>query len=67
MKLIKEYLCDWQPSEEEIREGMRTAQTESCVVRLNWFVGYSGWYRVIINEDTSFEECVKQIPKCYSV
>ena len=67
MKLIKEYECDYEPTTEEIELGMKIAQVENCIVILKWFVGYSGWYKIRIEKDTIFEECIKQIPDCYPV
>lgn len=67
MKEIKDYECKYQPSEEEIRLGMNIASENDCIVNLKWFFPYSGWYKIRIEKDTTFEECTKQIPKCYPV
>ena len=67
MKLIKNYECKSQPTDEEIKIGMKIANEEDCVVNLNWFFAYSGWYKIRIEKDTIFEDCKKQIPDCYPV
>ena len=67
MKFIKNYECDKEPTNEEIRTGMNIANEEDCIVNLNWFFEYSGWYKIRIEKDTTFEECKKQIPDYYPV
>lgn len=68
MKEIKEYLCDGRkPTDDEIREGIIIADTENCVVKLNWFYPYSGNYDLCIIPGMSFDECQKKLPKCYPV
>lgn len=68
MKLIKNYKCDnTTPTNEEIQEGMRIAQSEDCIVRLNWFFPYSGHYKLDISTDMTFEDCKSKLPKCYPV
>lgn len=67
MKLIKNYECDREPTDEEIKIGMSVANEEDCIVNITWFFRYSGWYNIRIEKDTTFEECKKQIPDCYPV
>lgn len=67
MKLIKNYECDREPTDEEITIGMSVANEEDCIVNLKWFFPYSGWYTIRIGKDTTFEECKKQIPNCYPI
>ena len=67
MREIKNYECKFQPTEEEIKVGMNIANKNDCIVNLKWFFPYSGWYSIRIEKDTTFEECAKQIPKCYPV
>lgn len=67
MKLILNYKCESEPSDEEINLGMDIANKEDCIVNLKWFVPYSGLYNIRIEKDTTFDECKKQIPDCYPV
>ena len=70
MKLVKEYLHDgsWiTPNDEEIKECMEIANNEDCIVRLRWFVNYSGWYTLEVSKGMTFEECKSQLPTCYPV
>lgn len=68
MKLIKNYQCDNKtPTNEEIQEGMRIAQSEDCIVRLNWFFPYSGHYKLDITSGMTFEDCKNKLPKSYPV
>lgn len=68
MKLIKNYKCDnTTPTNEEIREGMCIAQSEDCIVRLNWFFPYSGHYKLDITSGMTFEDCCDKLPKIYPI
>lgn len=67
MKIIKNYECKTQPTDEEINAGMNIATKEDCIVNLKWFHAYSGWYTIRIEKDTTFDECKLQIPKYYAV
>ena len=67
IKEIKHYHCDDQPKDEDIRQGMEIAKANKCRVDIHWFVKYSGKYRIIVNEDSSFEDVKKQIPKYYGM
>lgn len=68
MKLIKEYICDGiTPSDDEIKEGIKIANTEDCIVKLAWFYTYSGWYKLFIRKGMTFEECKDKLPKVYAV
>lgn len=70
MKLVKEYLYDGNhitPDDEEIKECIEIANREDCIVRLRWFVKYSGWYELSVTKGTTFEECKSQLPTCYPV
>lgn len=66
MVLIKEYQCNSTTSkEEEIREGLKIATDEHCIVRLNWFFPCSGHYHLDITEGMTFDDCNGKLPKCY--
>ncbi len=66
MKQIKEYLCDdKKPTDDEINNGVMIANSENCVVKLTWFVPYSGHYRLYITPGMSIEECREKLPRRY--
>lgn len=67
MKLIKEYLCDGTPSDEEIIKAIKIVEKDNCVVRLKWFIPYSGWYTLLVKDGMTFEECKNKLPRVYGL
>ena len=68
MKLVMEYKCDNRtPTDDEIREGIEIANANDCIVRLTWFFPYSGWHKLLIKKDMTFEECKEKLPNVYGV
>ena len=68
VKLIKEYVSDLMvPSTGEILECLYIAESENCIVRLNWFFPCSGWYKLDIKKDMTLEYCLDKLPKNYGV
>ncbi len=68
MKLIKEYLCDNRtPTDEEIKMGIETTNTEECIVKLVWFFPYNGWHQLLIHKGMTFNECKDKLPKVYGI
>lgn len=65
MKLVIEYLCDNRPNDEEIKESIEIVNAEDCIVRLTWFVPFSGWHTLKIKKGMTFEECKNKPPRCY--
>lgn len=62
MRLMKEYKTAFvTPSDEEIKEGIEMAKAENCVVRICYFVPYSGCYHLDIEPDSTFEQCYNLI------
>lgn len=53
---IKYFYCDGTPLEEELKEALKLANDENCVVCLKWFVQYNGWLERYIHKDTNIEE-----------
>ena len=49
------------PSDDEIHEGIEIAKRDHCVVRINYFIPYSGSFFLDIDEHSTFEECVGRI------
>lgn len=65
---IKEYWTDnSHPSDDNIMYGIHIANTEHCIVRINWSFPYSGSYCMTIREGMTLEKCKEQLPKCYPV
>ena len=63
MRHIKEFLCDGSyPTNEEIEKCIRAAKNENCVIFLRWIAVNSQMYSIFIEEGSTFEECMKQIP-----
>lgn len=68
MKLVKEYLCDnTTPSDEEIKDCIRIAKEEDCVVKMKWFFPYNGWHERYIKKDMTFEEVNNGLPTVYGI
>lgn len=68
MKLVKEYLCDnITPSDEDIKDCIRIAKEEDCVVKMKWFFPYNGWHERYIKKDMTFEEVNDSLPTVYGV
>ena len=63
MKQIKEFLCDSSnPTNDEIERCLKAAKNENCVIFLRWIAVNSQMYSIFIEEGSTFEECMKQIP-----
>lgn len=68
MKLVKEYLCDNStPSDEEVKDCIRIAKEEDCVVKMKWYFPYNGWHERYIKKDMTFEEVNDSLPTIYGV
>lgn len=68
MRILKDYWCDSTPTDEEIEEAISIASADDCVVNLQWFVKYNGYYRAVITKDDTLEY-IKQrfIPRMYGM
>ena len=51
------------PSDDEIREGIAIADRERCIVRIDYFVPYSGMYNLDIEPGSTLEGCRSRISK----
>lgn len=67
MKLIKEYLCNGHPSDDEIIESLEILAKEDCIIKLTWFIRYNGWHKIFIKKDMTLEECKDRLPKRYGL
>ena len=67
MKILKTYVCDSTPKNEEIALAIETAKREDCFVRMEWFVKYNGWYSIMIDNCSELEDVKSKLPKCYGM
>lgn len=62
MMRVKEFVTSFvMPTDDEIREGVRVAKEEDCIVRISYFVPYSGSYTLDITPNSTFEECYVRV------
>ena len=62
MQRIKQYKTSFVvPSDDEIREGIEIARHDNCIVRINFFLPYSGYYHLDIDPKSTFEECYHRV------
>ena len=62
MRLLKEYKTSFVvPSDDEIREGIEVSRKDCCIVRIHYFLPYSGYYHLDIEPESSFEECYHRV------
>lgn len=64
MKRILNFQCKGIPEDNELKEGLETANNEDCYVHLHYNVwGYP--YRVVITPEDTIETVKDRIPKYY--
>lgn len=65
---IEEYYCKNIPNRNDVLEAIKKAQQNDIIIKLNWCPNcYAGMYSVFIQEDDTFEEIDKKIPKVYGM
>ena len=58
MLQIKHYKAAFvTPSDDEIKEGIEIARQNDCIVRIDYFVPYSGLFHLDIYPDSTPESC----------
>lgn len=67
MKEVKLFKCEKTPTDDEITESIKLATEQNIVVRLEWFVQYSGTYRTDIDSDSTIETVRNSMPKVYPI
>ena len=67
MRPIKDFWCEYTPTDEEIKEAIKIASESDCVVILRWFVNYNGYYKRVITKETDFEKLKNGLPKIYGM
>jgi len=56
------------PTLEDIQLCCTVAKRDNCVIRLVWFVQYSGWYDVLLYPDSNPEETFEnEVPQIYGL
>ena len=61
------YVCDGIPLDEDIFKAIEIVQQNKCLIRLEWFVPYSGHYHAMVALDSTLESVKKQIPRVYGI
>ena len=67
MKPFKHYYCEHPPTDDEIKQALHIVHYEHCVLFLHWFVKFNGFYKVFIDENTTFDEVKSRLPKFYGM
>ena len=65
MLLMKEYLCNGTPTDEDIKDAMFISKTDSCAVKLYWSKLLPCDRFICVIHTMSFEMCKKQILEVY--
>lgn len=66
IKELKTYYSDDVPTDEDLKEGIRTARTNDCLVDIVWAVYHSS-YRVLIQPTDSLANIRGKMPKVYGL
>lgn len=62
MVRLKQYKTSFVvPSDDEIRSGIEIAREENCIVRITYFVPYSGYFHLDIDPESTFDECYTRV------
>lgn len=64
---LKTYICDTVPKDDDILKAMDIVKKEHVVIKLQWYVTYSGTYNVVIAQDSTIESVREQMPKIYPI
>ena len=64
---VRTYVCDDIPSREDILEAIEIVKKENFIIRLTWFVQYSGRYNIMIYKDSTLSSVMEGMPKEYAV
>ncbi len=62
MMRIKQYKTSFVvPSDDEILQGIKIAKCDQCIVRIHYFLPYSGYYHLDIDPQSTLEECQRRV------
>ena len=67
LKKVEIYRCDDSPGDEEINEVLYMVKRKNIVIRVEWFVKWSGHYSFIADKDSTYESIKQQIPRIYGM
>lgn len=67
LKKVDIYWCDSTPQDNDINEILSLVNEKDIIVRVEWFVRYSGHYSFIADKDSTYESIKKQIPRIYGM
>lgn len=63
----KTYVCDTIPTDDDILKAMDIVKKEHIIIKLLWYVEYSGTYNAVIAHNSTLESVKAQIPKIYTI
>ena len=66
IKELKTYYCEDVPTEDDLKEGIRIARINHCLVSIVWAVYHSS-YRVLIQPTDSLSNIKDKMPKVYGL
>lgn len=67
LKKVEIYRCDDSPGDEEINEVLSMVKEKDIVIRVEWFVKWSGYYSFVADKYSTYESVKKQIPRTYGI
>ncbi len=67
VKKVLTYHLDGIPKPEDIQDCINLAKEDGSIIRLEWFVKYSGTYHVMIQYDDNAKEIFDRLPKVYGI
>lgn len=63
---VKTYYCENVPNTQDIKEGIKIARTNNCLVVIQWHV-YQGSYQVLIYPTDTVSTIENKIPRVYGI
>lgn len=64
---IKKYKSDTVPNKNTLEEALNIAQLNGFILRIEWFVPYSGTYHIDVSKDDTIEKLQEKLPKIYGL
>lgn len=61
-----DYKCSSIPTDDDLKQALRIANFEKCIVRLHWKSAYYGSVALTITDDMSLADCKRCITKKYT-
>lgn len=60
-----DYKCDGIPTDDDLKQALRVAYLEKCIVRLHWKSTHYGSVALSITDDMNLADCKRRIEKKY--